>query len=150
MNGDTSLLAYCGLYCGSCPDYTQSIANLASDLKSELDRCKVAKAAGAMAKIPKLKAFANYEQFYELLKTMMELRCFNPCKKGGGNPNCEIKLCAQKNGFDGCWQCDNFQECEKLKVLDQFDDPVYAENLRRVKEISLEQFINEKESKGDL
>ena len=96
MNGDTSLLAYCGLYCGTCPDYTQSIANLASELKSELDRYKVAKAAPAMAKIPKLKAFANYEQFYEVLETMMELRCSNPCKKGGGNPNCEIKLCAQK------------------------------------------------------
>lgn len=145
MVGNSELLAYCGLYCGTCPDYTQSIANLASELKDELDRCKIAKAAPAMAKIPKLKAFGYYEQFYELLETMKELRCSGPCKKGGGNPDCEIKLCARKNGFDGCWECGSFEGCAKLKVLEQFDDPVYAENLRRVKEIGLEKFMKEKE-----
>ena len=76
----------------------------------------------------------------------MELRCSSPCKKGGGNPDCEIRLCAEKKSFDGCWQCDIFEGCEKLKVLEQFDDPIYVENLRRVKEIGMEKFINEMES----
>jgi hypothetical protein len=144
MSANTDLLAYCGLYCGTCPDYTQSIANLARDLKDELDRCKVAKAAPAMAKIPTLKAFRHYEKFYELLQTMMTLRCSNPCKRGGGNPDCPIKLCAKAKNFEGCWQCDSFPKCEKLKMIEQFDDPVYAKNLKRVKKIGLEQFLKQK------
>jgi hypothetical protein len=144
MSIDTDLLAYCGLYCGTCPDYTQSIANLAKDLKKELDRCRLAKAAPAMAKIPKFKAFMHYEKFYALLETMMELRCVNPCKRGGGNPACAIKLCARKKRFEGCWQCKDFRKCEKLKAIEQFDDPVYAKNLRRVKRIGVEQFLKEK------
>jgi hypothetical protein len=29
------LIGYCGLYCGDCPGYTQTVANLARDLRKQ-------------------------------------------------------------------------------------------------------------------
>ncbi len=35
------LIGYCGLYCGTCPDYTQTVANLTRDLRKELRSGKI-------------------------------------------------------------------------------------------------------------
>jgi hypothetical protein len=39
------LIAYCELYCGDCPGQTQTVANLARDLRKELRRYRYDKIA---------------------------------------------------------------------------------------------------------
>lgn len=39
------LIGYCGLYCGDCSGYTQTVANLARDLRKELRRYRYDKMA---------------------------------------------------------------------------------------------------------
>jgi hypothetical protein len=67
MAKKTSLISYCGLYCATCPGYTQIAANLAKDLRAELRHGKFDKVADFLAKIPAFVAFKYYEQGYELL-----------------------------------------------------------------------------------
>ncbi len=87
----TGLIGYCGLYCGRCPAYTQTVANLAKDLRVELKRGKFDKAADFLAKIPPFKAFKYYEQGCELLDAMAKVRCGKACRQGGGSPDCKIR-----------------------------------------------------------
>ena len=131
----TDLIAYCGLYCGDCPAYTQSIANLAKGLQQELRRSKCDKAAPALSKIPAFIAFKHYRQFCDLLETMMKMRCKRPCRTGGGYAQCRVRICAKKKGLPGCWQCDDFPTCTTLGTLEEYGDVdrTYLKNLRKIK-----------------
>jgi hypothetical protein len=148
MTKKTDLLAYCGLYCGSCPAYTQSIANLAGNLQNELRRSKCERIAPALAKIPTFSAFKNYQKFCELLWVMMKMRCKKSCRTGGGSAQCRIRKCAKKKGYDGCWQCDDFTACKTLKALEDFGetDKTYLKNLRKIKRQGPSAFVKTKNS----
>jgi hypothetical protein len=143
MAKKTSLISYCGLYCATCPGYTQIAANLAKDLRAELRHGKFDKVADFLAKIPAFVAFKYYEQGYELLGAMTKLRC-KGCKNGGGPADCKIRKCAKQKGFAGCWRCDELKTCKKLKILEQGGDKTYIKNLRKIRELGVEGFVQEK------
>jgi len=142
MAKKTDLIGYCGTYCGTCPAYTHSIANLAKDLRQELHRSKCDKAAPALAKIPAFSAFKHYQQFCDLLGTMMKMRCKKPCRTGGGSAECRIRICIKKNRLPGCWQCDDFPTCKTLEALEEYGDvdKTYLKNLRKIKRQGLAAF----------
>jgi hypothetical protein len=140
----TDLIGYCGLYCGDCAAYTQTVANLTKDLRRELRRHKFGQAAASLAKMPAFKAFKHYDKGYELLGAMMKIRCQNPCREGGWSPGCKIKKCALEKSFAGCWQCDDFEDCKKLKVLEEGNDFTHLKNLRKLKRIGPAAFIKAK------
>jgi len=128
-------IAYCGMYCATCPAYTQSIATLAKDLQEELHRSKCDKAAPGLARIPAFKAFKHYARFLDLLAVMTRMRCKRPCRAGGGSPECGIKRCTKKKDLVGCWQCDDFPTCKILGALVEYGDVdrTYLKNLRKIK-----------------
>jgi hypothetical protein len=135
MARKTDLIAYCGIYCGSCPAYTQSLANLSKDLRKELRSSKCDKAAPALAKIPAFRVFKHYDKFCEVLDFLAKMRCKEVCRNGGGSAQCRIKKCVKKKDYDGCWQCDDFEMCENLKMLEKYGDTEksYLKNLRKIK-----------------
>ncbi len=138
----TDLIAYCGLYCGTCPSYTQEAADLARDLRKELRRHKFEKHAGFIAKIPGCKAFKNYKEGYDLLGAIMKIRCRNKfCRLGGWSSGCEIRKCAKQKGLAGCWLCDEFEKCKNLKVLEQSGDTTHLKNLRKIRRLGTEGFV---------
>jgi hypothetical protein len=87
------MIGYCGLYCGSCPAYTQSIAHPAKELRRELIRNKCDKNASRMANIPGFGAFEHYRQFDELLAILAKMHCAKSCRQGGlaGLPDSEVR-----------------------------------------------------------
>jgi len=89
---DMNLIAYCGLYCGDCPNHKGKIADLARDLRKELREARFDKTAEALSGISFFEAFNNYQQCYEVLGAMVKLRCRKVCKEGGGPPFCKIFL----------------------------------------------------------
>jgi len=131
----TDMIAYCGLYCGTCPAYTGSMAKPAKELRAELRRNKCDKAAARMAKIPGLDAFEHYGQLDALLVTLAKMRCGKPCRTGGGSAGCQIRKCARSRGLSGCWQCEDFAACATLRALEEFGDidKIYLKNLRKIK-----------------
>ncbi len=146
MAKKTELVAYCGLYCGECPSYTHSTANLAKDLRSELRRYKFDKAASGLAKLPQYKAFKHYQKCDELLGLIAKMRCKGACKEGGGGAGCIIRKCAKKKGFAGCWECQDFATCKKLAVLEKYGDTgrLYLKNLRKIKRVGIAAFVKQK------
>jgi len=74
------LIGYCGLYCGDCAGYTQTVANLARDLRKELRSYRFDLMADMLATIPFFKEFKDYQKCYNLLGTMTKMRCKNSVK----------------------------------------------------------------------
>jgi hypothetical protein len=143
MAEDKDLIAYCGLYCGDCFGYRQKIADLARDLRKELRQTKFARTAESLSEVPFFKAYKNYPQCYEVLGAMVKLRC-KSCRSGGVPPFCKMRKCCQKKGIDGCWQCDEFETCDKLDFLNANHDDAHIKNLRILKKKGVEAFINGK------
>ncbi len=129
MTENTAQIAYCGLYCGDCFGYKQKIADLARDLRKELRQSKFAETAASLAEVPFFKAYQNYPQCYEVLGAMVKLRC-RSCRAGGGPPFCKMRSCCQKKGIEGCWQCDDFETCDKLDFLKANHEDAHLKNLR--------------------
>lgn len=138
------LIAYCGLYCGDCSGYKGSIANLARQLKRELDRERFAELAKALSCIPFFKAFEHYSQCCEVLETLPKLRCKKSCRGNGGPPFCQIRECGREKGLDGCWQCDGFKTCTKLDFLKAGHGDAHIRNLGRIKRNGTAAFIKGK------
>ena len=137
---NTKEIAYCGLYCGDCFGYKQKIADLARDLRKELRQSKFAKTAEALAEVSFFKAYQNYPQCYEVLGAMVKLRC-KSCKEGGGPPFCKMRKCCQKKGIEGCWQCDEFETCDKLDFLKANHDDAHLKNLRILTKKGVDAFL---------
>ena len=146
MAKKTELVAYCGTYCGECPAYTQSIADLARELRKELRRHKCERLAPALAKIPAFKAFEHYKKAYDLLGVMMKFRCKKTCRAGGGRVDCKVRECAKKKGLAGCWRCDDFETCKTLKSLEESGDldKIYLRNLRKLKRMGPAAYVRQK------
>ncbi len=135
MAKKTDLISYCGMYCGACPAYTQSLATMAKDLQKELHRSKCDKAAQSLAKIPAFSAFKHYDRFSDLLEVLAAMVCKRPCRMGGGSPECKIRVCVKADGLSGCWECSTFSTCKDLKALADYGDvdKTYLKNLRKIK-----------------
>jgi len=139
---DTSLVGYCGLYCGDCFNYKGEIADLARDLRKKLREAKFDVASRGLTKY--FKDFANYEQCYQVLGAMVRLRCKKACKNGGGNPSCKVRNCCQKKAIDGCWECREFETCTKLDFLKPIHGDANLKNLRYIKEHGAKVFLKGK------
>jgi len=136
-----NLIAYCGLYCGGCPIYKGKIADLARDLRKELRGVRFDRTAEALSEISFFKTFNNYQQCYEVLGAMVKLRCKKVCKDGGGPPFCKIRKCCQKKGIDGCWECEEFETCEKLDFLKLGHGDAHIKNIRKIRKQGIEEFL---------
>lgn len=144
MAENQNMIAYCGLYCNECMNYTGAIANLARDLRKELRNFRFDKAAEALSQVSFFKEFENYGKCYETLGAMVKLRCNKGCRDGGGNPNCKIRTCAVKKKFKGCWECTDFETCSKLDSLRQGHGIAHIQNLKIISKKGADEFVRGK------
>jgi len=115
---------------------------LARDLRKILREAKFKKAAQGLSKY--FKEFQNYELCYEVLGAMVKLRCKRICKDGGGPPFCKIRKCCQKLDLNGCWECEEFETCEKLDFLKPVHDDAHIKNLKKIKKQGIDNFVSGK------
>jgi hypothetical protein len=144
MGNSRELIAYCGLYCGDCLAYQGKIADLARDLRKELRQAKFTRTAEALASESFFQVFKDYPQCYEVLGAMVKFRCKRTCRGGGGPPFCKMRKCSQKKGIEGCWECDDFETCDKLSFLTPSHADAHIKNLRLLKKSGEESFITGK------
>jgi len=137
-------IAYCGLYCAECPNRVGIIADQARDLRKELRRYRFDKTAELLSSFSFFKTFKKYPDCYEVLGAMVKLRCGKSCRNGGANPGCKIRACAQTMQLDGCWQCGEFESCDKLKFLEGNHGQAHTKNLKILKKKGVEGFLEGK------
>jgi hypothetical protein len=75
---------------------------------------------------------------------MVKFRCKKGCKNGGGLPFCTIRNCCQIKGYEGCWECTEFEACHKLGFLQPVHDDVHLQNLKIIKKKDKTDFIKGK------
>ena len=107
---DLAMTGYCGLNCAECFWYKKTVSEAAKSLRREI---RSAKLKEAWKDIP-FPFLGEYESFKKSLDGLAMMRCAKACREGGGDPWCKIRKCAQKNAFDGCWECTDFENCTKL------------------------------------
>lgn len=137
------LISYCGLYCGDCFGHKGKIADLARDLRKELRASRFDKLACVFAKHIS-NSFEYYSQCYDLLGAMVKLRCKKACRGGGGPPFCKIRNCCSKKELEGCWECPEYEECNKLDLLRGNHGDAVFKNLRKLKKKGVEEFLRGK------
>jgi hypothetical protein len=130
---DENLIAYCGLYCGDCHGYMGNIPDLARDLRKELRKIHYDKFAHFISTYSFGKDFKNYDDAYKVLGAMVKFRCRRGCRNGGGSLFCKIRKCAQRKGFDGCWECTDFESCEELEFLEPVHGEAHIHNLKNIR-----------------
>ena len=137
-------IAYCGLYCGDCPWYTGKIADSARDLRKELRDTRFDKLAEFISDFPQFYVYKNYLQCYEVLGALMKGRCKRACQEGGGPLSCTVRKCCQRRDISGCWECAEFEKCDKLDFLKNGHGDAYLKNLRIIKKKGTDVFFSGK------
>ena len=144
MNEKETLVACCGLCCLDCHGYKGTVPDLARDLRKELRASKYDKFAHAIADEGFGKIFKDYDTCYAVLGAMVKFRCKKGCRNGGGPPFCKIRNCCTKNGYKGCWECNEFKHCEKLDFLKSVHDDAHIKNLKIITKKGTSDFIKGK------
>ena len=117
---------------------------MARDLRKELRETKFERTAEYLATMLFFAAYKNYRECYEVLGELVKMRCKNACRGSGGPPFCKIRKCCQKRGLKGCWECDEFETCEKLDFLKPNHWDAHIKNLRRIKKKGIDEFLRGK------
>ena len=142
MDDASQLVGYCGIYCGDCFFHKGTVADLARDLRKELRAVRFDKTAESISRVPMFKAFEKYPECYDVLGNMVKMRCNKACKGGGSNPGCKVRLCCKKNGLEGCWECDDFETCQKLDFLKGGHGDAILKNLRNIRTKGMDEFLS--------
>jgi hypothetical protein len=133
-------IACCGLYCADCPNHSGVIADLARDLRKELRNYRFDKTAEALSGISLFREFQDYDKCYQVLGAMVKMRCSRTCRNGGGNPGCKIRACTLKKTIEGCWECTDFESCEKLQYLSTNHGIAHIKNLKLINKKGIDAF----------
>jgi len=134
---EAELTAYCGLYCGDCLRYRSKAVGSARNLLSELHEVQFDKYAKVKSAV--VKELGHYEECCQVLDAIVKLGCDTPCRAGGDGclQPCEIKTCVQSKKLEGCWECGEFERCNKFESFKLFHGDTTKENLRKIKKHGL-------------
>jgi hypothetical protein len=146
MGGETELIGYCGLYCGDCIRYPSRAADLARELLCELHNREFDKYAAIKSspvnQLDAVKKFEHYGECCEVLEAIVSIQCDSPCRIGGGCSrfSCGVLACCRKKGLDGCWQCDEFEQCQRFEIFRTVHGDSPRQNLRAIRKFGLDKW----------
>jgi len=94
-----------------------------------------------------VKELGHYEECCQVLDAIVKLECDTPCRAGGDGclQPCEIKTCVQTKKLEGCWECDEFERCDKFEFFRLIHGDTTKENLRKIKEYGLSGWAEHRE-----
>ncbi len=73
---------------------------------------------------------------------MSQLKCPMVCReRKDNNVACEIRKCCRDKGFFSCYECADFEVCEKLKIMEGLHYEAMIKNLKEIKAVGLEEWI---------
>ena len=132
---DLTRVTYCGLYCGLC----SNLARIPKQASALLDT--LVKEGWEFWGDDNQKGFLK-----ELRKLAQTSKDFAGCRGGKcGDPGCEVRKCAAGKKVEVCSSCAEYP-CERLSGLAK-TYPILLADGKRQKEIGLEKWIEEQETR---
>jgi len=140
----SSLVSYCGLYCGDCVIRRGELGSRAGVLLKEMGTPEFERLAEGLPGIhPKTSSdLLEYKTCIKVLRAMCMLVCTAPCKNGGGGKDCNIRKCCIEKGLEGCWVCNDFEECKTLAILEPVNKRANIRNMIIIRNYGMETFLN--------
>jgi hypothetical protein len=111
-------VAPCGIKCGECDMGNGTVTETALNMRNFIARYDVDKWAGL---VPGGKD-VNFDQLNKNLIWLEESMGCPGCLRGGGNPECPIRLCSKEKGYSSCAQCSDLKTCSKFNWLGEKGD----------------------------
>jgi hypothetical protein len=106
-------VAPCGLRCGECNLGNGTVAETAINLRKYIQTYDLPSWADQLPGGVDI----DFKQFdNNLIWVGTYLKCPG-CLRGGGSPECPIRLCSKEKGFSSCAQCDELKACIKFNWL---------------------------------
>jgi hypothetical protein len=106
-------VAPCGLRCGECDLGNGSVAETAINLMKYIQRYDLPSWAHELPGGNDID-FKRLNQ--DIIWVERSMRCPG-CLKGGGNPDCPIRLCSKEKELSSCGQCADLKACAKFEWL---------------------------------
>ena len=151
MSNQINMVAYCGVFCKECPANIKQIAFYAHELKGEIDNYESKRIIHQLKSLDEeLNTIGNFKVFYEILKYLEKFKCNSPCRECGGNPRCEVGKCCKNKALNGCWECIEFDQCDKLIDLKESLGKSFLEDIRILREQGVDSFLEKKGSSDYL
>lgn len=133
------LLAFCGLYCKDCAGFTGEIVDTASKLKDTLTTYKFEQTASALFS----EQLRDYDKFLDMLNFIITLKCEKVCRfRETTESGCSIRKCCKDRKYYACYECEEYETCEKLKGLEKLHGDAYLKNIKQIREMGFENWIN--------
>jgi hypothetical protein len=124
-------IGFCGIWCGSCPAGSGAIMELTRIYEEVVKKNKLEKWAP--------KDF-NFNEFMKGLSSIQKMATCSGCHKGGGNPACAVRICAQKKDILNCSQCSELLTCKNFKDLEK-SHPRIKEDLKKIKNVDQNKLV---------
>ena len=141
MINSNKYTAYCGLYCLDCIPSNKELFDILDELESLLREVNFKKYAELKSKSNE--PFNDYPKFIEVLHEIQKLECTSLCTEGGCKENCKIRECVKEKDYEGCWECDDYKECELLEHLKGIHS--IEHNLEMITKYGVDDWANKRE-----
>lgn len=106
-------VAPCGLRCGECDLGNGSVAETALNLMEYIHTYDL---TSWVHQLPGGDDIDLDRLDQNLMWVGRSLKC-SGCLRGGGNPDCPIRLCSKEKGLSSCAQCADLEACTKFDWL---------------------------------
>lgn len=126
----------CGITCGTCVLGNGTIAETAGKTKSYIAGYGIKEWAPMVPGGAEI----NWAETEKTLEWMTKYANCQGCEKGGGPPDCTIRLCANEKGIQLCSQCGELDGCNKFDWLGDYAT-VLKQALRDNKSKTKEEYI---------
>lgn len=126
----------CGITCGTCVLGNGTIAETAGKTKSYIAGYGIKE----WAPLVPGGAEINWAETEKTLMWMTKYANCQGCEKGGGPPDCTIRLCANEKSIQLCSQCGELDGCNKFDWLGDYATGL-KQTLRDNKSKTKEEYI---------
>jgi hypothetical protein len=135
---DTSLISFCGLYCGLCAQNSR-IPKLALELQKTLHEEGF---DDFYQYTPEIRE--KFPSFWKFLRELASFEC--RCRDGkGGPPDCRIRDCAKKRNVIVCPQCKEYPCRDFNKLAERY--PTLLQDGNRLQKVGIRKWVEEQEER---
>jgi len=150
---ESKYIAPCGMVCCDCLMYKTEIYESAKTFKKAIEKYEFDKFLEYFSKtnLSFFQDFKKMPEFMTILEKIISMQCENVCSEAKGcsiphvdeimgdiikeSHKCNVLLCIESKGYEGCWDCGELEICEKKKYFSSTYGNVPVENCILVRDL---------------